>query len=137
MYYLPRSLASLIIWLKNFIAEIAGAAVKLNEPAADVAAAQADAQELLDAITAADLAAENLRKANAIKMAALKKCGKRIRAFITRIKANPLYTEEIGGLLSIVSLIRTGSKTDLKPVLTARITGGLIQLVFTKKALMV
>ena len=135
IYYLPTNWKAFIVWGKNFLAEIVGAAKLLNEPDADVAAIQADVQELLDAVDAAEIAAENARKANAVKTAVAKKVNRRIRSFVTRLKANPLYTEEIGGLLRIVSAWRTADSSLLKPILNIKISGGLVQLGLSKQGM--
>jgi hypothetical protein len=133
MSYFPTTRAALIAWIKNVILKLPTEAAKINEPVAETTAVVDDLQSLLNAYDAAELANANARAAVASMLAAEKTISKKTKAFMQRLKANPLCTEETHKILQIAGTSVPKDMTNFTPAITLVQTGNRIRISFKKK----
>ena len=132
-HYFPAGKAHKIDWCKNLSTELGIEGPKMNEPAADIAAVQADLQGIVDMNKSVDDARNALNKLLAARNEFEEAAGKRIRDYIRRLKTSPLYTPAIGKILGILRTVFSDDLTNARVVLKAVITGRQVRISFTKK----
>ena len=155
-YYLPATDAGRLPWLNNFAIKLPSYSTVLGLNAGDVASVTADAaffsyvlnsQLQIAAYAQQWTAYKNLARdggavsivtapvAPALGVApALVNPGilTRVKALVARIKVAPAYTDSIGQALGIVGADHTVDVNTMKPVLTAALEAGHVDLGWTK-----
>lgn len=129
---LPKVKGMLYIWLTSFKNSMPSFATTLGIPATEIAATLA----MIDAKQAAEDNAVSLRdKAKAATEKAhvqSKVTEANVRAMIRRIKNTPGYTKDMGKAMGIIASAQTLTKAQEKPVLRPRVTGGYLEVRFSK-----
>jgi hypothetical protein len=158
-HYLPADDAGKDVWLTNFAAKFSNYALALGFTAADVTAAQADAAYNHWCFISAGQVAAYAQQWTAYKNAARNGDGTslgvfpippslgtpptavapnifgRATALVARIKVSPTYTEAIGQALQIIGADHPVDPTTLKPVLTAALDAGQVDVSWLKQGM--
>ncbi|HZF02237.1 MAG TPA: hypothetical protein VE344_10115 [Methylomirabilota bacterium] len=158
-YYLPSDDAGRLTWLNNFSAKLPVYSAPLGLLAADTASVQADAAFFNYAFGAQQQIAAYAQQWTAYKNAARDGSGPslgaapaapalgvaptavapgiigRVKALVARIKVAPGYTDSIGQALQIIGADQTVDVNSMKPVLTAELDAGAVNLGWMKQGM--
>ena len=157
--YMPASDASRIVWFNNFANKFGQFAAPLGFLPAELTAVNADAVMLSNAVNRNEATKQFARNVAQYKKAMIDgKIGAptptipaapavaapgtlspgsiiaRTRLLVNRIKAAPLYTENMGRDLGIIAVGENDEDNDTaQPTLTVAVTGGKVEIKFVKR----
>ena len=158
-YYLPSDDAGRLSWLNNFSAKLPSYSAALELVAGDVSSVAADAAFFSYALNAQQQIAAYAQQWTTYKNAARDGGAPslttapaapalgvapavvapgiivRIKAIVARIKVAPGYTDSIGQALGVIGADQTVDVTTMKPVLTAQLDAGQVDIGWTKQGM--
>ena len=132
MFWFPYSRPLLKLWLQNYKKNIGPVCTRINEPAADIAKAEAAADKMLADLNNAEEARLEWERLNAIARTSIAENGLDIRNFIKRLKGNPLLTATDQEGLQIVTTAPVTDVDGYKPMITGKQTGVVLHISFKK-----
>lgn len=120
-------------WAGNFEEKIVVIGPQVGFTPAEVTQAQAWAATFANAMTRCTIKKMEQQEAIALKKVVRKREGKELITLALRIKRSPLYTENMGKELGIVSTQSSAARNTVKPTLKLTVMPGYISVAFNKK----
>jgi hypothetical protein len=158
-YYLPSDDAGRLAWLNNFAAKLSSYSAALGLSAGDVTSVTNDAAFFAYALNAQQQVAAYAQQWTTYKNSARDGSApalglapvapnlgvaptavapgiiNRVKAIVARIKVAPGYTDAIGQALGVIGADQTVDVTTLKPVITATLDAGQVDIGWTKQGM--
>lgn len=132
-YFIPSADAELVRWLNNFKEQIAIVGPLLGLTAVQISELQDKAQKAIDALLAVIIKKQEYKDAVLFKNQVRSEEVGFIANTAVVLKRNALFTDNIGGVLGILSPTAAQSKLTLQPALKVNVFPQYVEIGFNKQ----
>jgi hypothetical protein len=135
-YFIPKTAGGLMFWSANIYQKLPVVGPLVGLTPAQVTTLSDAAQAIIDALNKVQTKKSELQEAVLARDLSLDNDLQILKDAIAAMKTNPLYTENLGGELGIVSTSQIINPDTIKPEIQLVSVSGAIKVFFNKKGML-